>query len=156
MDDTKSKAAYAAFLLKERDPFKAACLLCPDDTGKALWYATNWAHDPEVQAELDALRGDTRNLGAIANKFDLARFYWDMAQDEKIEPKDRLLAAEKFGAVAGIYDPKANNNTTVNVDAAPRVMVIKDHGTDEQWSKAVESQQRALVNGRYVANTTRH
>lgn len=157
MDNTKSKAAYAAFLLQERDPFKAACLLCPDNTGQALWYATNWANDEEVVAEMNRLRSDAKNVAAIASKFDLARFYWDLANNEKIDPKDRIAAAEKYGAVAGIYDPKANTTTNINVDAAPRVMVVKDHGTNEEWAQKAAKQQRELVNGRYVANTpTKH
>uniref|UniRef100_A0AAU6VZR6 Terminase small subunit n=1 Tax=Pseudomonas phage Pavpe01 TaxID=3138545 RepID=A0AAU6VZR6_9VIRU len=153
MDDTKSKAAYAAFLLKERDPFKAACMLCPDDTGRALWHATNWPNDPEVLAEMERLRNSPDKLGQIASKFELARFYWDLAQDSKLDAKDRIAAAEKYGAVAGIYDPRQTNTTNVNIENAPRVMVVKDHGTDEEWEKKAAAQQSALTGGKYVANT---
>lgn len=156
MEVTKSKAAYAAFLLQERDPFKAACMLCPDNTGDALWYATNWANDAEVLAELNKLRSDGKNIQSIASKHDLARFYWDMANDTRIEAKDRIAAAEKYGAVSGIHDPKANNTTNINIDNAPRVMVVKDHGSDDAWQAKIERQQRELVNGKYVANTKQH
>lgn len=153
MDSTKSKAAYAAFLLKERDPFKAALLLCPDDTGLALWHASNWPNDPEVLAEMQKLRNSPEQLTGIATKFELARFYWDLAQDDKLDAKDRIAAAEKYGAVAGIYDPKQTNTTNVNIENGPRVMVVKDHGTNEDWEAKAAKQQAELTGGKYVANT---
>jgi len=156
MEPVESKAAYAAFLLNEKNPFEAAKKLCPTDTGRALWVASNWANDPEVIAEVQRLKGDSRNIMGIATRYELAKFYWDLANDKTIEPKDRIIAAEKYGAVAQIYDPKATNTTNIKVDAAPRVMVVRDHGNDDEWEKKVERQQRELTNGKYVANSTRH
>lgn len=152
MMNPENKAAFAAFLLESpADPFKAAQKLCPDNTGVALWVATNWANDPEVMTIVNGLKGDPKNLSSIASKYDLARLYWDMAQDTKLDAKDRIAAAEKFGAVAEYYDPKANKSTTVNIDNAPRVMVVKDFGSETEWREAAKNQQRELVNGRYAA-----
>jgi hypothetical protein len=147
---TISKAAYAAFLFDEPEPLKAAMLMCPDDVGLASWYAIHWATDPEVVDELNRLKGKENNVQTIASKYDLARFYWNIANDPNIEARDRLNAAEKYGAVAGIYDPKATNNNTVNM-SFQRVVAYVDHGDDDEWAIKAEAQQRALVNGRYVA-----
>lgn len=152
MLDESLKPKYAALLLKEKEPFDAALRLSPDNTGVALWCATNWTNDPEVVEEMARLKGESDAVKSIATKYDLARLYWNMANDEKIEPKDRLTAAEKFGAVAGIYDPKQNNNMNINVDAAPRVMIVKDHGSNDDWEVRAATQQRELTGGKHVAS----
>lgn len=152
MLDDSLKPKYAEYLIETNDPFAAAQRLVPNDTGRALWCATNWANDPEVIDAVNDVKATSDSVNRIATKYDLAQLYWDMANDEKIEPKDRIAAAEKFGAVAGIYDPKQTNNTNINVDAAPRVMIVKDHGSNDNWEVKAAQQQRKLTQGVHVAS----
>lgn len=146
MDTKITKAAYAAFLLSEPDAFKAACLLCPDDTGKALWIATNWKSDPDVMSELAKLKTNPASVSSIGSKYDAARLLWDIANNAILDTKDRISAIRDFCTLSGIFDFNSKQGTTVNVDASPKVMIVKDHGEDAEWEKKAIMQQKELMN----------
>jgi hypothetical protein len=148
-----SKAAYAAFLLREPDAFKAACLLCPEDTGKALWIATNWKNDPDVNDELDKLKSSPDSINTIGSKYEVALILWNIANNEILDTKDRMAAIRDFCTLRGIYDFNSKQGTTVNVDASSKVMIVKDHGEDNEWEKKVMTQQQELTSESYVSGS---
>lgn len=152
MEIKYSKAEFAAVLLTEPNPFKAAMVMTKGDTDSALWYAVNWQDDHEVIEQLKKLRADQKNISQIATKFDVAQLLWNIANSQRYDAKDRISAAEKYASIAGIHDSRASSGgVNVNVNQnMPRVMVVKDHGTDEEWERKAASQQAELQKGNYV------
>lgn len=156
-ESLKIKYARCLFDEPERDAFKAALCLCPDDTGKALWVATNWANDSVVLEEIKRLRYDDSNIEGLASKYDVAKMLLDMAMSGVVDPKDRREALRDFCTLTGIHDfsPNRGNTTNVNVDAAPRVMLVDHHGSTEQWQTDLITQQNALTSGQYETTAKR-
>lgn len=153
MELKHSKAEFATVLLTEPNPFKAAMIMTKGDTDSSLWYAVNWQDDHEVIELLKKLREDQNNITKIATKFDVAQLYWNIANSRAYDAKDRIAAAEKYASIAGLHDTKTSSGGNVNVNVnqnMPRVMVVKDHGTDEEWERKVAAQQAELQKGNYV------
>lgn len=156
MTDTKidpEKAAYAALLLSESDPFKAALTLFPNpsDLGKALRIAQEWAKDPLVIAEKERLNSDECRLEQLPGKSDLALAIWNRLNHKHTDNEDFAKLAKLYADMRGyIAKPETNINVHANVDN--RVMRIKDLGSDKDWEAKAERQQRELLN----VSTSRH
>lgn len=140
---TEDKLSFAEFFNDEGDAYTAA-LRISDDAGTASQIAVEWPRDPIVVREVERLRSESGDVTKIATKYDLVKFYWELANDPDIDPKDRISAAEHFGAVAGIYDPKANNMVNNTNVVTPTVMRVVDHGDADDWEQKLAKQQEEL------------
>lgn len=141
--DDSDKLRFAEALHEyDNNPLKAA-LDISDDMGTASRIAVEWVRDPLVLEELESIRQRAGDITKIASKYNLAKFYWDLANDPLIDAKDRISAAEHYGAVAGLYDPKATTNVT-NTATVTRVMRVTDHGDDADWEDKLNKQQQEL------------
>lgn len=151
-NDFTLKDLFAVALLRTPDdPFKAACAVFGLDTGRALRASAEWVNDMYVlakQAELLELHGEDFFM---PTKLTLARRVFELAESANIDKKDKIKAYELYGNIMGFIAKQTaianvtNNNTVVS----NRVMVVKDHGTDEDWErKTVEHQSKLLEHAR--------
>lgn len=144
-DEKENKVRYARLLLEyPKDPFKAACELFPQDTRMALWAASHWVHDPEVK-EAQRKARETLVLNDNPGKAEAARDVWNRIQscyDPEVYVKLMKLYADIMG-----YIEKPKDGTTVNVNTQNRIMVVKDHGSNDQWEEKLKQQQYDLTHG---------
>lgn len=157
-NESEEKAAYAALLLKERDPFKAALQLFPDNTNRALWVANHWPIDTEVKAEQVRLMGEDDGSSFLPSKAELARDIWQRMQGTTLAsgvtipptPEEYAKLAKLYADVRGFIEkPQTNVNVTTNVQRVVEMPVFQD---EDAWEAAAAKQQReSLQNAR-----TRH
>jgi hypothetical protein len=142
MDQVQLKYDYAANLLRYNDPFKAAFATTPD-AGLALQIGRDWPRDPVVTTEMEKLLagGDAKNF--LPTKEAQAKNIYALAENEKVGVEDRLKAHRLYAEVMGFIEkPNAGNTTNILNQG---VMIVKDHGSDEQWQENARAQQRKLT-----------
>ena len=135
--DVNIKDQFAAGLLKNpKEPFKVALLLFNGDVQKALLAATDWIHDPYVIQKKKELIEEFGEAKFLPTKFEVAREVIDVARDEN-DSEVRLKAYRLYGDYLGyIEKPGDTINNQYNQN---NVMMIKDHGDDNDWeSKLIE------------------
>jgi len=140
------KALFAELLLKEPDAaFKVALLIYPDDTGQALRVANLWPNDPDVkriqksmlesEGEMSFLPTEAEDLRDLLTK---ANKLFELGDSEGAARFHKMYLEVRGRIQRPAVAVNQTNNTIVN-----RVMVVKDHGTDDQWeAKAVAQQER--------------
>lgn len=152
-NEPEEKAAFAALLLTERDPFKAALTLFPSNINRALRVATEWTHDPVVRAEQARIKESGGAMSLLPDKAALAADIWDKMQGPiqpngtrmPPSPDDYTKLAKLYADVRGFIEKSApiiNNNNVI----VPKVIEVHNHGTDEDWEVAAERQQQELLN----------
>lgn len=143
----EEKVKFARLLLSEKDAFKAALLLYPDDTSHALWVADNWANDEEVLAYV----ATHDSIDALPSKTQLARDIWERMQgialsNGKISrptADDYVKLAKLYADVRGFIEkPQMNSNVTVVV---PKAIEVPTYESDAAWEKAAAKQQQELI-----------
>lgn len=158
-NETDEKAAYAALLLKERDPFKAALMLFPDNTNRALRVANEWPNDAVVKAEQAKLTANDGELSFLPGKAELARDIWNRMQGTTLAggvvipptPEEYAKLAKLYADVRGLID-RPQPNVNVNNTIVQRVVEVPVFQSSEDWEAAAARQQReSLSNAR-----TRH
>lgn len=146
-EDTRLKVAFAAALFKHPATMEgrfAAALSVTSDTGKALVMANRWLDDPIVVEHQQQLtkNADEGDLNFIGTKADFAREILEQARtqwDGETKLKFYKLYAETRGFIV-----KADTQVNVQVNNN-RVMVVKDMGSDSDWERKAQQQQRALI-----------
>ena len=138
-----SKLDYAANLLRTQDPFKAAFATTPN-TGEALVIGRDWPHDPVVQAEMDKLLSKEGAKTFLPTKETQAKDIYALATNEKTAVEDRLKAHRLYAEVMGFIEKPSQNGGNVNI-LNQGVMIVKDHGSDEDWQDKAAKQQKALL-----------
>lgn len=139
------KEEFARLLLKEpSEPFKIALILYPNNTGQALRVANEWPNDPLVKQIQKQLIEEEGEMAFVATKADQAQLAWKFANNELWMPQDRIKALELCGKFTGAIERPSliqqNNNTQVNNN----VMIVTDHGDDENWERKTMEQQKRL------------
>lgn len=152
MTEEELKAEFAKLLLKTpNDPFKAALLLFPDNTSRALRVANEWPADPEVMAAQAELLEEDGELAYLPTKADFARKIWDKMDEERLAPEDFAKLGKLYADVRGFIEkPQTNINTNVN-NVTNRVMVVRESQSDADWEAKLRKQQEDLTNA-----STRH
>lgn len=145
-DNAVLKKAFAAALLYHpNEPFKAGAKVFPGNHTRALTAAQVWVGDPEVlQFQVDLLE-EFGEDNFLPNKVMLARRIFELGENERASIPERLAAFRLYADVRGFIEKAAliqNNNVTLNQN---RVMVVKDHGTDDDWEVKVAAQQSKLI-----------
>lgn len=148
--ERKEKAAYAALLLKERDPFKAALQLFPDNTNRALWVANHWPNDVEVRAEQNIINKENPDSALLSKR----EFLQDIEQRMKGLPLAGGVSVppttEEYAKLAKLYadirgfieKPQTNLNVVNNI---PRVVEMPVFSSESEWENAAARQQRKLL-----------
>lgn len=150
-NESEEKAVYAALLLKERDPFKAALQLFPDNTNRALWVANHWPNDDEVKAEQTRLSNEEGDSFLLSKR----EFLQDIEQRMRgtVYPNGAVIlpTPEEYAKLAKLYadvrgfieKPQTNVNVTTNIQRVVEVPVFQD---ESSWEAAAAKQQRELLN----------
>lgn len=135
------KQQFAAFLSQGFTPYIAALKIWPHNNGYVSYASINWPSDPEVVAHVQAVRDvnkpkpPTKEDQAMA----ILERSKDMEDDEYI--KAQRLAAEMLGNLPKGDQGVAIHNNVIN----NRVMVVKDHGSDDDWEAKARAQQAKLI-----------
>jgi len=158
LKESEEKAAYAALLLKERDPFKAALALFPNNTNRALWVANHWPNDAEVKAEQARLTEEAGDMAFLPGKADLARDIWQRMQGTTLPngvtipptPEEYAKLAKLYADVRGFIEkPQTNVNVTTNVN---RVVEMPVFANESEWEAEAARQQRELLENARTRN----
>ena len=148
--ESKEKAAYAALLLREREPFKAALVLFPNNTNRALWVASNWPNDDEVKAEKLRLSAEDVDSFLLSKR----EFLQDIEQRMRgtiysngavvpPTPEEYAKLAKLYADVRGFIE-KPQTNVNVN-NIVHRVVEVPVFGSEEDWEAAASKQQWELL-----------
>lgn len=139
-EDTKKRFA-AAWAQHPDDVFKAA-LSVLGDAGLALASVRQWEHDPDVIALRDELAHEAQ-AARLEGMRERVLLKLEDAMDKCInyEVKSKIgkviLDATKEDAPgAGAGNTFIQNN---------RVLVLTDHGTDDEWLAKLRAQQARLI-----------
>jgi hypothetical protein len=125
--DEDFKRRFGIELAKAEKPFDAACLLCGEDTSKALWISFHWLSDPIVVASKDAYVRTLALSTAPLDKDQLAAKVLALADEKVLNPrtgmqvplneaKDRIAAFKLYSEIMG-YTGK------VEVDASTKTFI---------------------------------
>jgi hypothetical protein len=146
-DEHALKERFVREWLLCNDPFKAALSVIPNDTGKALRISTEWPQDEyvlELRSEIIASEGSDAFL---PSKDELAREIYLDAKTMRV-PEDRLKGFRLYAEIRGFISKPGGNSTTVNNFTDNRsVMVVKDHGSNDDWERKLAANQKKLIAG---------
>ena len=141
------KTKFAIALLRNPDhPFQAGCEVFGEDTGKALYVANNWLNDAYVAEQQRNLLKEKGARAFLPSKEDYAREVWRMALDTRTPIEEKRKFLDLYGEVMGFKERPQQSGINVNV-TQNRVMIVKDHGTDDEWEQRAAAQQHRLANG---------
>jgi len=145
--EDEEKKLFAIELLKNpSESFKCAIRVFGADTGKALKVHNMWPIDVTVlqyQAEYIKEHGHDKTL---PTKEVFARTVYDIANEKGNDLEVRLKYFKLYGDIRGyIEKPGAINNITNNSQINNKVMIVKDHGSDDNWAKNLATQQKKLI-----------
>lgn len=140
--DDAVKLRFAEVFARTKNASTAA-MQTIQPTGEALRWSYILPTDPVVLAELERLKDDVGEAELLPSKYEAARDIWDRAHANNIDNEDYERLMKLYCNVMD-FIPKPGTNTNVAVTVAP-VMVVRDHGTNDEWAAKVAAQQRGLV-----------
>lgn len=149
-NEIELKRQFAEALIKnDDDAFRAALSLFPQ-VGKALQVANAWKNDDVVkQFRADALNSVDAAL-LLPSKEKQAFDIYAIATNTSIAPEDRLKAHRLYAEVRGFIEkPQAGGNLNVLNQG---VMLVRDHGSDDDWEAKATEQQRKLISNATSVN----
>lgn len=140
------KDLFALALLRQPDnPFQAAVKIFGTDTARALDISHRWPNDQYVLSKQAELLAEFGEEAFLPNKHDLARKLYELA-DTLTDGKEKIAALRLYADVRGYIEKQtAIANVTNNTVVQNRVMVMKDHGTDDEWEAKAAKQQGLLI-----------
>ena len=145
-DDDQKKRYGKALAACPEDGFRAALATYPGDAGRALVVAREWADDPLVlEARDEAIQAALDDDGPVIGKSGVAQMLLDIAREKLTDAKDRITALDKINEMYGYKTATVGvggGNTYIDNRS---VMVVKDHGTDDEWSAKLREQQERLI-----------
>jgi len=146
MDDLERKIQFARFLFRDpANPFNAATSVFPDDIGEACKAALEWTKDETVINEIERLKAEKPDE-IIPDKNEALLLAWRIANNA-YEAKDRISALRLFAEISGhMPDKTINKNIKTEESKINKVMLVKDHGSNEEWESDLLNQQGKLVN----------
>lgn len=146
-DEANKKLAYALQLLyMPHDPFKAATrVLGFNDPGVNHYVAQYWPHDLDVRREMVRLieeHGEAHFMPSLEAVAGEVYAYAQSADEGDLKLKAYRLYAEIRGF---IQKPGTVITHNQNYTDLSKVLVIKDHGTEDEWEQKLIEQQARLV-----------
>lgn len=145
--DADLKERFVRAWLREPDTFKAALSVLPSSnprtTGWALHISSEWPDDPEVlELKADILEEEGEDE-FLPTKAELAKRVYERAEETR-NPDDAQKLYKLYAEIRGFIEKPGttiNNNNSVQ----PTVMVVRDHGTNEEWEQKLAEMQNKLV-----------
>lgn len=146
LSELEQKKLFAKALMKfPDDPFSAAKQVFGLDTNKALSVYLKWPKDIDVlafRAELMEVNGGVDR--ELPTKQKIASDVYQLSSDSSYSFDDRLKAYSLVCKILGYLDDSAKVNVQNN-NITNKVMVMRDHGSDEDWETKLMEQQRQLI-----------
>ena len=141
-NDDELKKEYAAALLRwPDDPVRAAKSIVGEDVQRAVQMSMRWVRDPVVVAHRRELVEEHGAEAFTMSKAELINKLAEIA-DEARDSKDRIAALRNIAEIRGFIEKPG---TKIEVNTAPRVMVVRDTGSNDEWERKLEEQQRKLT-----------
>ena len=145
-DEFDQKERFAFNWLKNpNNPWKVANALFGQDLQRASYVAQHWIVDALVLSFKADLLEKHGARYFLPTKEEYARDVYDMATDERIEPRDRLHAFEIFGKTMGYIEKPADTHIGDNNITLNRVMIIRDIPDSDKWEQIATKQQKRLM-----------
>jgi hypothetical protein len=144
MNEKELKRKFAELLLKyPKEYFKAALEIFPDNTSKALRIANEWINDSEVIQFQNEILAEKDELEFLPSKAELCRDVYNRMKTCVFDSDFKDLA-KLYAEIRGfIQKPNFTiNNSNGNIDN--RVMKVIDFGSDDDWQKRVEINQKTI------------
>lgn len=144
-NEIENKRLFAKYLIRTPDnPFAAAKVVFPaqDQVGIALEVAQRWVSDAFVLAEQDKLLSTYDAKAYLPTKEMQAKDIYAIAKDDKVATEDRLKAHKQYSELMGFIEKPAPNG---QINVMQGVIIVKDHGSDDEWEKQAVAHQRALT-----------
>lgn len=138
------KQTFVKEWLKTNDPFKAGIACFPADNGRALRCAWEWTQDVAVLAYRQELLEDSVVHPGLPTKEELALEVYQRAS-KAVFDADAFEGLELVGKIMGYIEKPSVNIDNRSVNVVNKVMVVKDHGTDEDWEKRLHQNQTHLT-----------
>jgi len=141
--DDDVKLRFAALYVRSDNAANAAMQVIADP-GTALRYSKILPTDPVVLDEIERLKLENGEQSFLPTKYETAREVLRRAQavpDGDAESYERLM--KLYCSMMGFVE-KPGTNVDVKV-AVASVMVVRDHGSDEEWAARAAEQQRELT-----------
>ncbi len=136
-----NKALFAEELLRNpTNAYKAAKVVFPRDTAIALFVSNNWVVDEYVLAKQKEFIKEGGEAKYLPTKSQVARQIHNVSAE--VNDADLELKALRLYCDVRGYIEKPG--TVVN-NQITSVMLVKDHGTDEDWEKRMLEQQKTLI-----------
>ncbi len=144
------KTAFAFEMLKNPgDALRAITVVLGVDhsPSERMRLSQTWVTDEFVVQETARLLEEFGEDHFLPSKAEVARLVYRRAVEAQMDHRDFHDLIELYCKVRGLIErpaiaPSANITTTTNTT---NVMVIKDTGTNEEWQKGLEEQQRLLI-----------
>lgn len=151
------KVAFAGALLRNpNDPFKAALQTIGGTNSQvALKIAETWPCDPVVMAAQIDLIDRFGEASFLPSKIALSRRIFEIGEDTSNATKDRLAAYKLYAEVRGFISAGVNVDNSVTVQDNRRVMIMRDHGTNDEWQDKALTQQQKLIENAIEQESTR-
>lgn len=141
-DDQKREFALR-YLEYRRDASKAASRLFPYDIAARSAAVIDLPYDPLVNETIDELITKFGHEHFLPGKHELAAKIFDVAESAR-ETDDKVKALKLYADVMGYVEKPGtvvNNNLSQTVN---KVMVLREHGSEEEWEARLVEQQRRL------------
>lgn len=145
--EPRYKEQFAQFLEDGFSPFVAAMRLWPNDVSLASVVQSTWPADPFVEAVRERIQAEkkakTEPAGKSAQIMRITNRL-DRLTDDNYLKAERLIA-EMSGHIEKAAPPSVNIDNRQQV--VERVLVVRDHGTDDEWETKMMAQQNKLIEG---------
>lgn len=150
-DDDVLKKEFAAALIRwPDDPVRAATAVVGGDTQRAVQISIRWPRDPDVIAYRKELLEEHGAEAFTMSKAEVINKLADLA-DTARDSKDKIAALRQIAEIRGFIE-KPGTKIEVN-NVAPRVMIVRESGSDEEWEQKLAEQQEKLTD---AAAETKH
>lgn len=141
MTEQEIKRLYAKRVIEHKgDHFKAAISIVGEDhVGTALKMMNEWQKDESVKIELEKIKNECPDF-ATPGKIEVLEQFWKIATGDRVEDKDKIAALSTYAEIKGYLKSKTQQAEIVN-----RVMLVKEHGSQDDWEQAALKQQGRLT-----------
>lgn len=145
-DETQheKKLEFAADWLRSNDPWKSASKLFPADPAAVMRCVQHWVNDEVVLGEKKRILEEFGEAATLPTKAETARAIWDRAHNERTNNTDYVRLMQLYADIMAMIAKPAAVQVN-NVQEAPKVMIVRDHGTDSDWEAKLQAQQDKLV-----------
>lgn len=145
--ERNNKLRFARLWLEDpQQPFRAASKLFPTNGHQAYTVAQQWVNDKVVLDEVERLKQVLTEDDLLPTKAAYLQELLEHARNaRRNDPEVGFKYDNLYASMRGHVEKPAPSNITVNNVTVNRVMVQKDHGTDEEYAITLEAQQNALT-----------